>query len=162
MNHTLQEISMVFISLLTAFGLTLLPLPPFTVSFIPDWTLMTVLYWAIYLPQRVGLGIAWITGLLMDVLTNSILGEHALASALALYLPVKLYRRIRTFSIWQQMIAIGILMAIYRAILFWIQGIIHHPLSEQFWFPALTDMLLWPLVVIILRDLQNSWGGAAE
>src|ERR1700722_1264441 len=100
----LRETGMICLTLLAAFGLSLLPLPSSTLSFIPDWVLLTVIYWIIYLPQRIGLGIAWITGLLTDILTNSLLGEHAVASVLVAYLALKFHRRIRIFSIWQQML----------------------------------------------------------
>jgi len=151
-DRALREIGIISFSLLVAFGLSLLPLPTFTLPFIPDWVLLVVLYWMIYLPHRIGFGVAWLTGLLADVLTNSLLGEHALASVLVAYVALKFCRRIRNFSAWQQMILIGLLVAIYRAILFWIQGMIQQPLNYSYWFPVATGMLLWPLLSVAFED----------
>lgn len=156
-DRALRELGIVWLSLLAALGLSLLPMPAFTSSFIPDWALLTVLYWVIYLPQRIGLGTAWITGLLTDELTNSLLGEHALASVLIVYLAMKFQRRIKTFSIWQQALSIAVLLAIYRAILFWLQGIIQQPLNNRYWFPIGTGMLLWPLIIVLFSDFQQKW-----
>lgn len=156
-ERALREISVISFSLLIAFGLSLLPLPTLTLSFIPDWVLLTVLYWAIYFPQRIGLGVAWLTGLLTDVLTNSLLGEHAVASVLVTYFALKFYRRIRNFSVWQQMTLIACFLAVYRAILFWIQGMIQQPLNHHYWFPIATGTLLWPLLVAIFDDFQRRW-----
>ena len=154
-ERALREISVIGLGLLIAFGLSLLPLPVFTSSFIPDWVLLTVLYWAIYLPQRIGLGLAWLTGLLTDVLTNSLLGEHAFASVVVTYIALKFYRRIRNFSMWQQMALIAFLLALYRAILFWIQGMIQQPLHYNYWFPIATGTLLWPLLAAVFDDFQQ-------
>ena len=156
-DRVLRELSIVWLSLLAAFGLSLLPMPAFTSSFTPDWVLLAVLYWIIYLPQRAGLGIAWLTGLLTDVLTNSLLGEHALASIFIAYLAMKSQRRIKTFSIWQQTLSIAVLLAVYRAILFWLQGMIQQPLNNRYWFPIGTGMLLWPLIVVLFSDFQQKW-----
>lgn len=157
-HRALYEVFVVVLSLLAAFGLTLLPLPRVASIFIPDWVLLVVLYWVIFLPQGVGLGIAWLTGLLVDVLTNSLLGEHAVASAIVAYIGLKFYRRIRAFPIWQQVLSVMVLLAIYHAILFWVQGILQQPLSSSTWFSVLTGALLWPLVVMMLHDPQRRWG----
>jgi rod shape-determining protein MreD len=156
-DRAVREVGVICLSLLVAFGLSLLPVPMFTSPFIPDWALLAVLYWIIYLPQCVGLGVAWLTGLLTDVLTNSLLGEHALASVLVAYFALKFYRRLRSFSIGQQMISVALLLAIYRAILFWAQGIIQQPLNNHYWFPVATGMLLWPLLAAMFGDFQRKW-----
>lgn len=157
-SRTLQEIFVVFASIFAAFGLSLLPLPRLTFPFMPDWVLLVVLYWVIFLPQGVSIGIAWITGLLIDVLTNSLLGEHAVASAFVAYLGLKLYRRIRVFPLWQQMLSILVLLSIYHAILFWIQGIIQQPLTPNYWFAIITGTLVWPLIATLLHDSQRRPG----
>jgi rod shape-determining protein MreD len=156
-ERVLHEISIICFSLLATFGLSLLPLPSSTLSFIPDWVLLAVIYWIIYLPNRIGLGVAWLTGLLTDILTNSLLGEHAMASVFVAYLALKFHRRIRTFSVWQQMLSIAVLLGIYRAILFWLQGIIQQPLNNRYWLPIATGMLVWPLMIVVFSNFHPKW-----
>lgn len=153
----LRETGIIYLSLLAAFGLSLLPLPSFTLSFIPDWVLLTLIYWIIYLPNRIGLGTAWVTGLLTDILTNSLLGEHAMASVFVAYLALKFHRRIKTFSIWQQILLIIALLGTYRAILFWLQGMIQQPLNNHYWFPIATGILVWPLIAVIFSNFNQKW-----
>lgn len=158
MHRALHEMFVVLLSLLIAFGLTILPLPRVTYLFMPDWVFLIVLYWIIFLPRGVGLGIAWLTGLLIDVLTNSLLGEHAMASVLAAYLGLRFYRRIRAFQIWQQVLSIMLLLCVYRAVLFWIQGMIQHPLNPATWFAVITGALLWPILTMLLHDPRRGRG----
>jgi rod shape-determining protein MreD len=154
-DRTLKEIGVIFFTIIVAFGLSLLPLPMVISPFIPDWVLLIMVYWMIYFPQRIGFFVVWVCGLLIDVLTNSLLGEHALAGVVVAYFVLKFYRRIRLFSIGQQMISIGVLLGIYRAILFWIQGLIQQPLSNMYWLPILIGTLLWPLIAVVLNDSQQ-------
>jgi len=153
----LRETGIICLSLLAAFGLSLLPLPSSTSSFMPDWVLLTIIYWVIYLPNRIGLGAAWITGLLTDILTNSLLGEHAMASVFIAYLALKFHRRIRIFSIWQQMLLMAVLVGIYRAILFWLQGVIQQPLNNRYWLPIATGVLVWPLITEVFSNFHQKW-----
>jgi rod shape-determining protein MreD len=159
MKHRgLHEVFVILLSLFIAFGLTILPLPKMAYVFMPDWVFLIVLYWIIFLPQAVGLTTAWLTGLLVDVLTNSLLGEHAMAGVLAAYLGLKFYRRIRTLQMWQQMVSIMLLLCVYRAVLFWIQGMIQQPLNPATWFAVITGTLLWPIIVMLLHEPQRRWG----
>ena len=154
-DRSLREVGIIFFTVIGAFGLSLLPLPIFISPFIPDWVLLTLIYWMIYFPQRVGFCVVWICGLFIDVLTNSLLGEHALAGVVVAYFVLKFYRRIRLFSIPQQIISTGILLAIYRSILFWVQGLLHQPLINTYWFPVIMGTLLWPLIAVVLSDFQQ-------
>lgn len=151
-QRTWREIFIIFISILTAFGLSLLPIPITLSPFIPDWVLLTLIYWMIYSPKYVGFSIVWLCGLLTDVLTNSLLGEHAAASIFVAYFTLKFYRRIRLSSVWQQVISIGLLLAMYRFILFWIQGIIQQPISNEHWISIVTGTLIWPVFLIVLNE----------
>lgn len=154
MTNTLREISIIFFMILAAFGLSLLPLPMAISPFMPDWVMLALIYCVIYLPQRIGFFVIWLCGLLIDVLTNSLLGEHALAAVVVAYFVLNFYRRLRLFSLIQQTVSIGILLIIYHAILFWIQGIIQKPLSNMYWIPAIVGTLIWPLIVIVFNARQ--------
>lgn len=156
-KRALREISVITLSVLVAFGLSLLPLPSVVLPILPDWVLLVVLYWAIYLPHRVGLSVAWLTGLLTDALTNSLLGEHAMASAITLYFAAKFYRRIRAFSPLQQFICVTLLVTLYRGLLFWLQGVIQQPLNLHYGLTIATSALLWSLIRELLADLQRRW-----
>ena len=54
----------VLASLLLAMVLRIIPLPKEWFVYNPDWVLLFLIYWAMAVPERVGLGYAWCVGLL--------------------------------------------------------------------------------------------------
>lgn len=140
-------------SLIVAFFLTLLPLPSWFENARPEWIPLVLLYWVINSPFRVNMGIAWIFGLLLDALNDTLLGEHALALILVVFIVNKLYRRLRLYSVWRQAVTIFFILLLYHMILFWIQGMIGQPVAVSwFWMSALSSAILWPWVSLLLKD----------
>lgn len=139
-------------SFLIAFILTLLPIPNWAVWLQPAWVLMILIYWTLAAPQRVNVGIACVTGLFLDILEGTLLGEHALAFIVVIYLVTRMYSRLRMFPVLQQSCVLFFLVLLYQFILFCIQGFLGAlPTSWLFWSSALTSMLLWPWVYSLLR-----------
>ncbi len=93
-NHSL---GLVFISLLTALLLQVLPLPAWSNSFRPDWILLVVLCWIMLMPWRINVGIAWLMGFILDGLSGSLLGEHALALLIPAFIMSHWQRRFFLF-----------------------------------------------------------------
>jgi rod shape-determining protein MreD len=146
----------VWLSFILALMLTILPLPAWAAWSRPEWLLLAVIYWALALPNRVSVGVAWVLGLLMDAINGSLLGEHALAFLMVVYITVKLHLRIRVFPLWQQAMMIATLVFCYQLIIFCIQGFAgKFPQTPIYWLPSLTSMLLWPWVFIVLRDWRR-------
>lgn len=146
----------VTLSIMIALMLTILPLPLWAAWFRPEWLVLVVMYWIIALPNRLNLGVAWCLGLLLDALSGTILGEHAMAMIMVAYTAVKQHRRIRTANIWQQSFTMGMLIALFQAVIFLIQAIMGQvPSSPLYWLPTITSMLFWPWIFIILRDWRR-------
>ena len=143
--------------------LAVIPLPeifPSEVGYLrPEWVVLVLIYWVIALPQRVGIVIAWITGLLMDVLLGSLLGQHAISFVIVAYIAVSLYQRLRMFSLWQQSLEVLAMVGLDRLINFWIESIAG--LTEwNLWYllASVVSALLWPLVFLLLRTLRRKFG----
>lgn len=148
----------ILITILLGLVLSIAPLPERAEFFRPDWTLLVLLYWSLALPQRIGVGIAWLTGLFQDVLTATLLGQHAMAYAIASYLIIKLHQRLRLHPLWQQSLSILILLMLSQLIIFWVNGIIGRPVqSWLYWMPSVIGALLWPLVFVVLRGLRRAF-----
>src|SRR5262249_3987298 len=111
-----------FSSWLIAIILMLLPMPLAAVWFRPAWILMVLVYWTMLAPESVSIGTAWLTGLLLDALEGTLLGEHALALTIVLYVVVRIRARLCMFPLVQQGLAIFLLTGLYQFILFCIQG----------------------------------------
>lgn len=143
-------------SFLAAFALTILPLPDWLAQVRPEWVALVLIYWCMALPGRVGVGVAWIVGLLLDVLRGGLLGQHALSLALVAYITLQLYQRIRVFPLWQQAVSVLILILLHLLLQLWIKGISGNPPPALiFLLPALSSMLLWPLMFLGLRRLRR-------
>jgi len=146
------------LSFVIALSLMLLPLPHWALWYRPDWLCLTLIYWIFELPQRVGIFIAWVLGIILDVLNNTVLGTHAFAFIILAYLCLSLHLRIRVYPLMQQALSIFILLMIYHAILFLLFGMLGQAFS--FWMiflPALSSSILWPWVSYLLRDYQRKY-----
>ena len=93
---------------------------------------------------------------MLDVAKGTLIGQHALGLALIAYFSLRTYRRIRLFPVWQQSLSILFFILAEKLLVLWINGISGYPPRDG-WFllPILSDVLLWPLVFIILRDLRR-------
>jgi rod shape-determining protein MreD len=151
----------VFLTLLIALILALLPMPDWTVWLRPAWVLMVLIYWAMTMPYQVSVGIAWLTGLVVDLLNGSLLGEHALAFTIVIYFVSRLHIRLRMSPMLQQGISIFVFVLMYQFILYCIQGFIGQlPGSNLYWLSSVSSMLLWPWLFVVMRD-SRKWLKAA-
>ena len=139
-----------------ALALAAMPLPDWARPFRPEWVALVLAYWCIALPTRVNVGAGWLAGLTVDVLEGTLLGQHALAYAVFAYACVRVHRQLRVYPLWQQGLAMCVLVALELLLVFWIDGIIGRaPGTFLFWAPALTSALIWPWVFVVLRDLRR-------
>lgn len=149
---------MITLTIIIALLLSQLPLPSFIAPFQPEWVILVLIYWAMALPERVGVGLAWFIGLLVDVLRDTLLGQYALAFALTIFIVLRIYQRIRNFPLRQQMISIFILMLIHSALVVWIKALSGTSANiSMIITPAVLSSLFWPLVYFILRNVRRTY-----
>lgn len=77
-------------------------LAPATWRMLPDWIALVLCFWSVREFRRIGMGWAFILGILMDVANSSALGQHALAYVVLAYLASTLSRRILWFPLFEQ------------------------------------------------------------
>lgn len=125
----------------------------------PDWVALVLVYWIIALPQRVGMISAWIVGVIVDVLTGSLLGQHALSYVVLAYVALNLYQRLRMFTVWQQSLILFAFMGLNQLINLWIENLAGLS-SWNMWYllPALSGALLWPWIFMLLRSVRRKSG----
>ncbi|MDY6980765.1 MAG: rod shape-determining protein MreD, partial [Pseudomonadota bacterium] len=98
---------MILASFIVALALTIMPLPDTMELARPEWMIMVVVYWVMALPERIGVGIAWIMGLLLDVVRDALLGQYAITLALIAFIVIYMHQRLRVFPVWQQALVVG-------------------------------------------------------
>lgn len=136
--------------------LTAVPLPDWAASYRPQWSALTIIFWITLLPERVGVFWAFSVGLMLDVLTGALLGQHALSFAVMGYLAVELQQRIALFRPWQQALSIWLILTVERLLSLWVLTATSHPTpSLSYWITTLVSMLLWPWYAALLRSLAR-------
>lgn len=145
-------------SFIAAFLLTTIPLPEPVSGWRPAWVVMMVIYWCLIVPERVGVAIAWLLGLLLDVYTGVLLGQNALGLSVLAYLTLRLHKQIRIFPPIQQSVLICFYLLLIQLFTLWVRGITGVPPQHwTFWAPVLSSMLLWPILFMIMHGIRRKY-----
>lgn len=143
------------VSVLAALLLGLLPLPGWLQPYRPYWLALVVVYWLIEAPERFGLGLAFLSGLLADLCFGSVLGEQALRLTVMAFIVQRFRAQLRFFPLSQQALAIAGLLLNDRVVV----GVLHLALGEPqpplaAWWSPVVGMLLWGPVFLLLDRLR--------
>lgn len=148
----------IVVSLLLALLLSIVPMPLWAQWGRPEWVAMVLIYWVIALPGRVGIAVAWVVGLMLDIIEGAPLGQHALAFSVVAYLSLILYQRLRMFAPWQQAGVVFVLVGLNQMLCHWVQTLSGTASPNLlFLLPALVSALLWPWVVALLRFCRRQF-----
>jgi len=141
----------IMVTVALALIVAIVPLPEALRPARPDFLLLLVIYWSLSAPRISGLSFAWLSGLAIDLLSGTVLGQHALAFLVVAYLTHKFQLRMRIFPIWHQTLTVFMLIALYQFIVFWIDGIVGPGITNWLrWLPVVTGALFWPVLVAVL------------
>lgn len=145
----------VIITLLVGLMLSIMPLPDLVEPFRPDWLALLLIFWAMQLPRSWSVGTAWITGIILDVSYGTLLGQHAVALCVIVFVTVRFHLLMRVFPLSQLTLTIFALIALYQFILFWINGVagVTAP-SIAYWGPVITGTVLWPFFYMFLSGIR--------
>ncbi len=136
--------------------LMVFPAPEWARPYRPQWVTLTLIYWALATPQRVGVLVGFVLGIALDVLTGTLLGQHALGLSLVAFATIKLHQRIRVFPLWQQSLVVLVMLVSEHLIALWVMGATRElPPGLSYWAVPPLSALLWPWVFIVLRDLRR-------
>ncbi len=147
-----------FLTVIVALMLAIMPLPEWAVRFRPDWVTLVLIYWVLAFPARIGVSIAWLTGLLLDVSYGTLMGQHAIGMVLVIYVIHIQHQRFRVASLLQQAIVIFLLLSVKQLLTLWVDGMLGRaPDSWLYFMPTITSTLFWPWTYLILRDLHRKF-----
>ena len=141
-------------TLLLAFAFNLVPIGRNPA--LPDMLALVLVFWNVHQPRRVGLGAAFVFGLLMDVHDSAVLGQHALAYTLLSFFAITIHRRLLWFTVPSQAVQVFPLFVAAHAIQLAIR------MMAGGTFPGWTILLapvleglLWPVVSVFLLAPQR-------
>ena len=121
----------------------------------PDVLALVLVFWTIHQPLRIGVGIAFMFGLAMDVHQGALLGQHALAYTALCFFAITISRRLLWYSIPSQALQIFPILVGAHALQFVVRLMAGHGFPGwSFVLSPAIEALLWPVVTMILLAPQ--------
>ena len=155
MKYRRERRSLIFLTILAAILFSLIPLPEVLLLFKPYWVALVVIYWSLETKGIINLGLAFLIGLVLDIVSGSLMGLHALSLVIMVFLVQHFRSRLRFFPPWQQALSVFGLLVNDRIILIWITVLLGEPLPTwQYWLPPLIGMALWPWLFLLLDRVR--------
>jgi rod shape-determining protein MreD len=142
------------LTLLVTFVLELLPLGRHPA--LPDLLAVVLVFWNVHQPRRVGVGVAFLFGLLIDVHDGALLGQHALAYTLLSFVAITIHRRLLWFGLLEQ--ALQVVPVFFAAHVVALAARMAAGGIFPGWSLLLApvfEALLWPLATILLLAPQR-------
>lgn len=141
-------------SLLVAFAISLVPLGRLPAQ--PDVLALVLVFWNVHQPRRVGLGVAFLFGLMIDVHAGAVMGQHALAYTLLSFFAIMIHRRLLWFDLLTQALHILPLFLAAHAVSLAVRMLVGgmFPGWELLLAPVF-ESLLWPVVSLLLLAPQR-------
>jgi rod shape-determining protein MreD len=123
---------------------------------LPDILAIVVVFWNVYQPRRVGLVLAFVLGLALDVHESALLGQNALSYVVLSSMAIAVQRRLLWFPLREQALQIAPLFVI-ASLLEWVTRLIVQD-AWPHWshlFAPLMQAALWPLMGALLLAPQR-------
>lgn len=141
-------------SLIVALLLNMLPLG--RTPWMPDFLALVLVFWTVRQPQRVGIGVAFLFGLCMDVHQTSLLGQHTLFYSILSFFAALIQRRLLCFRVPSQALQVLPLFMVAHGIEVLIRMLVGG--ISPGWTLLVAPLLeaaLWPLVSVLLLVPQR-------
>ena len=143
------------VSILVAILLGLVPLPAPLQPLRPYWLALVLAYWLLEAPDRVGLGVSFMIGLVADLTYGGLLGEQALRLVVLAFILERFRARLRFFPMSQQAMTMGVLLLndrVINAVIHLVMGVPQVPVLT--WCAPLIGAVLWAPLHFLLDALR--------
>jgi len=122
----------------------------------PDLLAVTLVFWAVHQPQRIGVGVAFAFGLAMDVHQGALLGQHALAYTTLGFLATSMHRRLLWFPVPNQAVQVLPLFVASHLLLLLARLSAGGTFPGWLFFAApVIEAAVWPFVSVLLLAPQR-------
>lgn len=155
-QYILLPVNPLFIaaSLIVAFVLNLLPWG--RIPGVPDFVALVLVFWSVHQPRKVGIGIAFMMGLFMDVHDATLLGENALSYTLLSYFAIMIHRRVLWFRLTTQALHVLPLLLVMQTVQLVVRAAVTSSLPGWSYFlESIVAAVLWPFISLILLAPQR-------
>src|SRR4051812_16596832 len=141
-----MPVSIGFMALTVTVALLFNLMPWKDVVGLPDLLALVITFWCVHEPRKMGIGVAWALGLLMDAGNGALMGQHAFAYAILAFGAIALHRRMLWFPPWQQAAHVLILMLASQLLMLLVRMAAGGPYPGLAYFVGpVVAAALWPL-----------------
>ena len=147
--------SFIALSLFVALLLNWLPWSGVWLALRPDFVALVLLYWCTHKPFRVGIGMAWILGILADVADASLFGQHALAYSVMAFGGILLHRRMQMFDLRQQTLQVFPVLLLAYVVYAAVHWQLHGYVAWMYFLGSIPTALLWVPLTVLLQALRH-------
>jgi rod shape-determining protein MreD len=143
---------MIYLSLAMAFVLQLMP---WSGWWRPEFVLLVLLYWLLRAPHLCGIASAWLVGLMLDLVTGVLFGQHALAFTLTAFLALYYQRRLILFTNLQQTGYVFLLLLFNQLVMLLLQAYTGQQHFLVFLISTIFSMLIWHIAHVIWLNRER-------
>lgn len=143
-----------WLSLLIGLLLQLIALPELLAAARPLWLPLLLVYWTLAEPRVPTLIAGFGLGICLDVLYNTIFGQHAIGLLILVYFMARLRGIFILLPLWQSTIALVPAWLGYCAMMALIDSMLRHQADPWLrWMPAVSSTLFWPMIHGLFHSL---------
>ena len=151
-------LSSLLIGMLVTVGHLPRVLPEWLALLRPEWMVLVCFFWAVELPERIGLVGVWLCGTLVDVLVGDAVGSNGACLAAVSLAGWKLQARMRLYSPFQE---VALVFVVSLGVL-WIKALIDNLVNGVAFTPyivvnAFCTSLWWIPLSGVLRRVKTSF-----
>ena len=152
-----SETTLMWVTLLLAVVLTLLPLSDTVRALWPNWMAMLIIYWVLEGNRLRLLGQAAVLGLLLDLATGTLLGQHMLGLVVLSFILFRSRHRLRFYPPWQQAAAVMMLLYAERVVTWPALTLTGEPTPTLYWWLApLIGLVIWPWLFLAMDWVRQT------
>ena len=123
---------------------------------VPDLLALVLVFWNVHQSRRVGVGLAFMFGVVMDVHDGAVLGQHALAYTLLSFFAITIHRRLLWFTVPSQAVQILPLFFAAHAVSLLVRMVAGGMFPGwQMLLAPVFEALLWPVATWLLLAPQR-------
>ena len=155
-DQLLLPVNPLFVACTLVFALLVNLVPLGREPAVPDLLALVLVFWNVHQSRRVGVGLAFMFGVVMDVHDGAVLGQHALAYTLLSYFAITIHRRLLWFTVPSQAVQILPLFFAAHAVSLLVRMVAGGMFPGwQMLLAPVFEALLWPIVTWLLLAPQR-------
>ena len=155
-DQLLLPVNPLFVGLTLALALIFNLVPFGRTPAVPDLLALVLVFWNVHQSRRVGVGLAFMFGVVMDVHDGAVLGQHALAYTLLSFFAITIHRRLLWFTVPSQAVQILPLFFAAHAVSLLVRMVAGGMFPGwQMLLAPVFEALLWPVATWLLLAPQR-------